>query len=139
MTIRVVVDTNVLVSALLFKNSLPYEAIRLAESKAIVLYSRATLDELEGVLNRKKFDKYLSWEERQIFLLKFINSARLVTITESIRICRDEKDDKFLELAVSGDANHIITGDLDLLILNPFQNIEIITPDTFVSRYLSSE
>ncbi len=82
MTNRFVVDTNVLISALLFKNSVPFRAIELAEKQGIILYAEATLNELEQVLNRKKFNKYLSLEERQVFLLKFISTSELVSITE---------------------------------------------------------
>jgi len=132
---RFVIDTNVLISALLFKSSVPFRGIALAEKQGIILYSEATLKELERVLNRSKFDKYLSQEERQVFLLKFIGSSQLVNITEKISVCRDEKDNKFLELAVSGNANLILTGDLDLLVLNPFQSIEILTPEQFIDRF----
>lgn len=59
-------------------------------------------------------------------------SAELVTITESIAACRDATDDKFLELAVSGHADCILSGDADLLVLNPFRGIPIINPATFV-------
>ncbi|MEK0187436.1 MAG: putative toxin-antitoxin system toxin component, PIN family [Oscillatoriales cyanobacterium] len=135
MTNRFVVDTNVLISALLFKNSVPFRAIELAENQGMILYSEATLNELEQVLNRKKFNKYLSLEDRQVFLLKFISASELVSITEKIAVCRDEKDNKFLELAVSGNANVIVTGDLDLLVLNPFQAVEILTPDIFIDRF----
>lgn len=70
-----------------------------------------------------------------MFLLKFVSGCQLVSIKETITICRDEKDNKFLELSVSGNANMIITGDLDLLVLHPFQSIEILTPDKFVDRF----
>ncbi|MFB2875645.1 putative toxin-antitoxin system toxin component, PIN family [Floridanema aerugineum] len=132
---RFVVDTNVLISALLFKNSVPFQAIELAEKQGIILYSEATLNELDRVLSRKKFNKYLSLEDRQVFLLKFISASELVSIIEKIAVCRDEKDNKFLELAVSGNANVIVTGDLDLLVLNPFQGVEILTPDMFIDRF----
>ncbi|HBW57174.1 MAG TPA: putative toxin-antitoxin system toxin component, PIN family [Oscillatoriales bacterium UBA8482] len=133
MTNRFVMDTNVLISALFFKSSVPFQALELAEKPGIILYSEPTFKELERVLNRSKFDKYLSQEERRVFLLKFISTSQLVNITETITVCRDEKDNKFLELA--GNANIIITGDLDLLVLNPFQSIEILTPDRFVDRF----
>lgn len=135
MTNRFVLDTNILISALLFKNSVPFRAIELAEKQGIILYSEATLNELEQVLNRKKFNKYLSLEDRQVFLLKFISTSELVSITEKIAVCRDEKDNKFLELAVSGNANMVVTGDLDLLVLNLFQSVEIVTPDMFINRF----
>lgn len=123
MTNRFVIDTNVLIGALLFKSSVLFRAMELAEKQGIILYSEATLKELERVLNRPKFDKYLEPAEKEIFLQKFITVSLLVNITEKIAVCRDEKDNKFLEVAVSGHANIIITGDLDLLELNPFQSI----------------
>ena len=135
MTNRFILDTNVLISALLFKTSVPFRAIELAEKQGIILYSEATLNELEQVLNRKKFNKYLSLEDRQLFLLKFISSSQLVSITENITVCRDEKDNQFLELAVSGNANVIVTGDMDLLVLSPFQSVEIVTPDMLIDRF----
>lgn len=135
MTGRFILDTNVLISALLFKTSVPFRAIELAEKQGIILYSEATLNELEQVLNRKKFNKYLSLEDRQLFLLKFISSSQLVSITENITVCRDEKDNQFLELAVSGNANLIVTGDMDLLVLSPFQSVEIVTPDMLIDRF----
>ncbi len=59
----------------------------------------------------------------------------LIEITETVNICRDPKDNKLLELAVSGKANFIITGDQDLLVLNPFRNIEIITINKLLTRF----
>lgn len=58
----------------------------------------------------------------------------LVPINYRIRACRDPKDDKFLELAVNGSASLIITGDKDLLALDPFRGIGIITPAGFLKR-----
>ena len=58
--------------------------------------------------------------------------AELVTITERIAVCRDPTDDRFLELAVNGRADIIVTGDLDLLVWDPFRGIPIVTPRQFV-------
>jgi len=135
MTNRFAIDTNVLISGLLFKSSVPFRRLELATKQGIILYSEATFKELERVLNRSKFDKYISQEEREIFLLKFVSVCELITIKETITVCREEKDNKFLELTVSGNANTIITGDLDLLVLNPFQSIEILTPDRFIDTF----
>ncbi|MSP02209.1 MAG: putative toxin-antitoxin system toxin component, PIN family [Acetobacteraceae bacterium] len=63
---------------------------------------------------------------RQVFA-----AAELVIVTEAVTECRDPMDDKFLELAVNGRADPIITGDTDLLVLNPFRGIPIITPAAF--------
>ena len=135
MNSRFVLDKNILVSALLVKNSAPFWVIKKVEEMGVILYSEATLLELNQVLNRKKFVKYFTVEEKQEFIVKLIESAELVAITESIDVCRDPKDNKFLELAVSGEADFIISGDRDLLVLNPFRNIEIITANDFLTRF----
>ena len=135
MNSRFVLDNNILVSALLVKHSSPFWVIKKVEEMGVILYSEATLLELNQVLNRKKFVKYFTVEEKQEFIVKLIESAELVAITESIDVCRDPKDNKFLELAVSGEADFIISGDLDLLVLNPFRNIEIITANDFLTRF----
>ena len=138
MSKRFVVDNNILVSALLIKNSVPFQVISKIEERGVILYSEATLLELNQVLNRKKFVKYFTVEEKQAFIFKLLEKSELVEIEESINICRDPKDDKFLELAFSGKADFIITGDQDLLVLNPFRNIEIITANDFLSRSMKS-
>ena len=135
MNSRFVSDNNIFVSALLVKNSVPFWVIKKVEEMGVILYSEATLLELNQVLNRKKFIKYFTVEEKQEFIVKLIESAELVVIKESIDICRDPKDNKFLELAVSGEADFIISGDQDLLVLNPFINIEIITANDFLTRF----
>jgi len=65
-------------------------------------------------------------------LPKMLARAELVTIKKRIIACRDPKDDKFLELAVNGHADLIVSGDADLLAFNPFREIPIVTPATFV-------
>ena len=130
---RFVADTNILVSAALIRHSLPWQAVNQMEKRGKILYSEATLLELQTVLNRKKFDKYLTPEEKQQFIFKFVEKAELVNITETITDCRDPKDNKFLELAVSGKADLLITGDQDLLILNPFRTIQIIIVADFLN------
>ncbi|MFN9860325.1 MAG: putative toxin-antitoxin system toxin component, PIN family, partial [Pseudanabaena sp.] len=98
-----------------------------------ILMSNEIIEELTDIFNRPKFDRYSSKQLRNEFLNAFLAIVENVQIVEKIAACRDRKDDKFLELAVNGKANYIITGDQDLLVLNPFQDIEIIS----VSDYLS--
>ena len=83
-------------------------------------------------MNRPKFDKYVDPEIRSEFIVQLIQQSELVEINESILACRDSKDDKFLEVAVNGKADHLITGDRDLLVLHPFQDVQIITPSAFL-------
>ncbi len=130
---RVVVDTNALVSRLLLPASIPGHAVRKAVDEAQLLISEATLEELADVLARAKFDPYVTIEERQDFLRLLGRIAEMIPIIHVIHVCRDPRDDKFLELAVNGEASVIITGDADLLDLHPFRGIPIITP----ARYLA--
>lgn len=129
-----VFDTNVLVSALLFANSLPRKALELALDRGKTLISKETVDELNNVLSRPKFKRYISPQKRERFLFSFIQKSVLIEIQEKIEECRDPKDNKFLELAVNGEATTIVSGDKDLLVLHPFREISIVT----VSQFLDS-
>jgi uncharacterized protein len=97
---RYVLDTNTLVSAVLFEHSTPGQALRRALKRGEVLMSPATLEELAEVLQREKFDQYVTAAEREEFLEAFIERVTFIEPMEEIRTCRDAKDDKFLELAV---------------------------------------
>ncbi len=132
---RLVFDTNIIISAMLFEGSKPSKAFGVGIKQGVILFSSSTLSELEDVLWRKKFDPYISHEERKQFLSSFILHSTPVEINETITECRDSKDNKFLELAVCGKADFIISGDKDLLILNPFRNIQILTPHNFINLY----
>jgi putative PIN family toxin of toxin-antitoxin system len=129
---RFVLDTGVLVSALLLPRSVPRQAVDFAFVHGIVLASADTIGELDEVLRRPKFNRYLREEERLLFLAAFIRDAEMVDVTESVAECRDPKDDRFLELAVSGNAACIVSGDSDLLVLNPFREVAILTPQEFI-------
>lgn len=132
-TERYVFDTNVLVSALLFAQGKPRKAFDVALARGRIITSLDMLTELDNVLSRPKFDRYLLQEERERFLQTFIHEAALIEVTERIDVCRDPKDNMVLELAVSGGASHIVTGDEDLLGLDPFRGIAIYSPDEFVA------
>ena len=131
-TKQIVIDTNVIVSALIFTNSAIMQAFREAKEKGVLLISSDILSELIDVLSRQKFDRYLAREIREDFLASLSTEAEMIEINEKIEICRDPKDNKFLELAVSGNATHIITGDQDLLELHLFRGVSIITPRQFL-------
>ena len=90
--------------------------------------------ELADVLSRRKFDPYVTVQERQIFLRLLLSLVDLISVLPVIQVCRDPKDDKFLELAVNGEARLIITGDADLLALRPFRGIDILTPAGYLAR-----
>ncbi len=129
---RFVFDTNVIISALLFNDSVPGRAFIWALNHGTILVSGALLGELSRVLGRNRFDRYVTREERDEFLGALIRESDLIEITEVVQVCRDPKDDQILELAVNGSATCIVTGDADLLVLNPFRGVEIVTPAEFL-------
>ena len=121
-----------MVSALLFSDSVPGKAFFQALDLGTVLVSRTLMGELNRVLSRDRFDRYVTREERDQFLESLIRESDLIEITEPTNVCRDPEDDWVLELAVSGNAGYIVTGDSDLLALNPFRGVEILTPTEFL-------
>lgn len=130
-----VFDTNCLISAHLLPSSVNREAFNKAMKTGMLVYSEETIAEWVEVFTRSKFDKYISLEDRLNVIAVFETRAQSINITEQIIACRDPKDDKFLSLAVTANASCIITGDTDLLVLNSFQNIPIITAAEFLQLF----
>jgi len=132
---RIILDTNILISGLILSSSKPQQVFDWVTQKHILLMSEETLAELFKTFIRPKFEKYISLEKRLAFVANLKQQAEIIEITESITDCRDSKDNKFLELAISGNADCLITGDQDLLVLNPFRDTEIITATDFLTRF----
>lgn len=129
-TVRVVIDTNIWISFLIGKNlSGLSEAI--ISSQVIVLFSNDLFSELIEVLNRPKFKKYFSASAIEELIALLYEKVELIEISNHFNDCRDPKDNFLLDLAVSGHANYLVTGDTDLLILSPFQGVEIISYQAF--------
>ena len=130
--LQFVIDTNVLVSSILIKKSSSDAALKKARSLGNLLFSEETFQELQTVLNRSKFDKYVSLQVRSEFIFRLRLESELVEILERVDLCRDEKDNKFLEVAINGKADYLITGDNDLFVLRSFQDVKIITINEFL-------
>ena len=130
--LRVVVDTNTLVSGVLIAASTPDLAVERVRSLGTFLFSVTTFEELSQVIFRPKFDKYVSTDVRAEFIARLAETSEQVNITEKITVCRDPKDDQFLEVAVNGHADWLITGDRDLLVLPSFQGVKIVSPAQFL-------
>lgn len=131
---RVVVDTNVLVSQLVLPFSVPDEAVRKAVTSGRLLFSDSTLKELADVLSRPKFDRYVKSENRKQFLSGLCSLGEFVPIIQLVRECRDPKDDEFLEVALNGRADLILTGDADLLAMHPWRGVAILSPTDYLKR-----
>ncbi|MBT3224732.1 MAG: putative toxin-antitoxin system toxin component, PIN family [Deltaproteobacteria bacterium] len=127
--IRVVIDTNIWIGFLIGKAlSGLSEALN---DRIRILFSEELFDELVEVLQRPKFKKYFSQND----IMELISLIHLITerieIKERFEDCRDPKDNFLLDLCVSGNADYLITGDDDLLALNPFRGVEIINYRNF--------
>ena len=133
--LRFVLDTNLVISAALFNASPARQGFETALLLGEILLSDVVQAEVSEVLMRSKFDLYVPPVRRVQFLANLIAVATLVPITQTIKVCRDPKDDKFLDLAISGEAACIISGDKDLLALHPFQSVAILSPNNFLKQY----
>ena len=98
------------------------------------MISDAAMYELADVLAGAKFDRYVGIEDRKSFLQRLSYIAEFVPIIQLVRECRDPKDDKFLEVALNGRADVIITGDADLLALHPWREIAILSPTGYLEQ-----
>lgn len=136
---RCVFDTKVLVSALLKPESKLRQALELAVLRGKVLLSFETLAELNEVLTRRWLSQFVSEEIVRSFLAGLTLDAELIGVGTEIAEFRDPKDDKFLEVAASGRASHIVTDDSDLLTLNPFAEFRLFRLiDFWNRRYLQN-
>ena len=124
-------DTNSLISGALIQNSIPLYCLQKAINTGYLCFSKDTLLELKEVLERKKFEKYLSQDQKIQFFEKIKKVSLLYEPNQFFQICRDRKDNKFLDLAFKSKAGYLITGDLDLLILKTFDQTLIVNPSDF--------
>lgn len=127
-----VIDTNCFVSANLIKNSKSAMAFDTMLNYGRIALSNEIFNEYTEVLYRKKLDKYLTDIQRVKTLSMVKRNAIFFQPVEIVNECRDPKDNKFLELALASNAVCVLTGDTDLLIMNPFRKIEILEPARFL-------
>jgi uncharacterized protein len=139
MSRRVVLDASTLVSAALRVGAVPYQTLLEALGAWDVCASAETLAELEHVLGRKKFDRYLDRASRDEFValirhhvhLFAVRDADLVTVDPP---CRDLRDNQFLALALAAEVDVVVSSDEDLFALDPWRGIPVVTPGEFLSR-----
>jgi putative PIN family toxin of toxin-antitoxin system len=143
MSLRVVFDTSTLVSAALRVGSIPYQSLLKALATCDLCACVETLTELEQVMGREKFDRYLDRPLREEFVALIRRNSHLFSI-EDIDLtslepsCRDLKDNKFLALALATETELLVSSDEDLLVLNPWHQIRIVTPGEFLAQSKAS-
>lgn len=120
---RAVVDTNVLISSALTYGT-PFNLVRYLIQNNALLFSIETIEELSSRLMRSKLDQYVSRVDREEFFEELSLSADWVTITGEVLGCRDRDDDKFLETAIVGQADLLVTGNPDLLVCIHFERLK---------------
>jgi putative PIN family toxin of toxin-antitoxin system len=131
---RFVFDVNSLVSAFLFPDSTPGQAFQRVILDHTLLMSLELAAEATEVLRREKFDRYLHLARREALLAGTIHVSEFVRTTTNVTDCRDADDNRILELAVDGLATAIVSGDADLLALDPYREIRILTPRAFLEQ-----
>ncbi len=129
---RVVIDTNVWVSRLLLANSTAARAVDRVLQNHEAVVSEASVDELADVLSRRKFDKYVSLEDRQEFLRRVLQVTTVVPVLSVVTDCRDATDNGFLALALDSGSECMISGGSDLITLSPWRDIIIVPPREFL-------
>jgi len=136
--IRAVVDTNILIRALIKPTGTVGPVLqRLAANDYRLVYSEALLSELLEKLALPRIRAKYHLDDRSIETTLALLALRgeLVRPTRSIKVCRDPDDDMLLEAAVAGAAQYIVTGDEDLLVLKKFETIRIVTPRVFLAAW----
>lgn len=132
---RLILDTNILISAFVFKSETANIVVRHAVKKHTLLFSESTFKELKSTLLKPKFAEIAELSTIRNFIINLIKIGEFIDPKIIIAECRDPKDNKFIELAVAGNADCIVTGDKDLLVLNPFRGIKIISPADFLIQF----
>ena len=129
---KVVIDTNVIVSYILGSSKSPFKIWQLVlTDKIIPLLSIELFQEIAETLHYPKLQKYID-TKRKTEVLSSLSLLINTQITTSIDIVRDQDDNKILEIAISGNAQYIVTGDNDLLTLREYQGIKIMKPTDFL-------
>jgi len=132
---RVVIDTNILVRALIRpRGSVGPLLLRLRSGHFTLLYTQSLLEELVDVLSRPHLrNKYgVTEDDVKTVVALLLLRGEAVSVSQSLTVCRDPKDDKFLETAMAGKADVIVSGDEDLPVLDPFEGIPIVSPAEFL-------
>ena len=130
---KVVLDTNVLVSALIAKEGKPSQILRQI-TKYTLITSKEILIEVERVLHYDRIQKRynLSNEDIDAFMQNLREVSKVVSVTKQVEVIKDDPDDdKFLACALEANADYIISGDTHLIKLGVYQDIPILTPTKF--------
>ncbi len=132
-----VFDTNIWVSYALSPKGVARQCVDKAINFNDYAFSQDTFSELADVMMRPKFDRYFSRQARETVLRVIAANAHWETdVSAQATECRDPKDNMFLDLSRACGADYLVTGDEDLLVLDPYHSIRIVTPRWFLDEKL---
>ncbi|MDT3741057.1 MAG: putative toxin-antitoxin system toxin component, PIN family [Candidatus Kapabacteria bacterium] len=124
-TKRVVIDTNLWISYLISDKYKFLDELIISGSIKLV-FSKELLNEFVDVAIRPKFNKYFNKEDVNSLISMFYNYGMFFEIISNVKICRDSKDNFLLNLAIDSQADYLVTGDTDLLVISEFHSTKII-------------
>jgi putative PIN family toxin of toxin-antitoxin system len=135
---HIVLDSNVLISAALSPNGMAAKVVNHVIKHHMIVFCDETFDELQTRLWRPKFDRYITLEQRKLILHDLGAVAEWVEIQDSTRYSRDIDDDKFIATALAGNAEIIVSGDSDLLVLEIIDGVRILNPADFHKEFVAT-
>jgi len=130
----IVFDASAVVSAALREDSVPERALLHAEAADLFALSAEVDAEIAEVLGRPRFAQAVTAARRTRILEILRGGAVWFSPTEGVTDCRDAKDDKYLELALAAGAGTIVSGDADLLVLDPWRGVRILKPAAYLAE-----
>ena len=132
---RLVLDSNLWISYFFGKHVRTYLDQILGDTRFDLLISQKGIEELTIVLARPKFQKYMTPEQIESLMILIHRRSIFIDVTSQIALSRDTKDDYLLALSLDGNANFLITGDNDLLVLVKYQQTVIMKIADFIRQY----
>jgi putative PIN family toxin of toxin-antitoxin system len=130
---RIIIDTNLLISFLITKNFTRLDEI-IFSKKCVLIFSRELLEEFLTVAKRPKFRRFFSSSDIEEILETIQEYAEFIEVTSKTEVCKDPKDNFLLSLSLDGNADFLLTGDNDLLILTKFRKTSIVTISDFLDE-----
>ena len=133
------IDANTVVSAALNPGGVPRQALAAARARGVIVLSEAVYEEVAGVLTRPKFARALTGDRCRETLELLSAAAVWIEPKETVNDCRDAKDNRYLELARAARATTIVSGDEDLLVLDPWRGVRVLRATRFLEKLRSDE
>lgn len=130
---RIIIDTNLWISFLITKNFTRLDEI-IFSKKCVLIFSQELLEEFLTVAKRPKFRRFFSSSDIEEIIETIQEYAEFIEVTSKTEVCKDPKDNFLLSLSMDGNADFLLTGDNDLLILTKFRKTSIITISDFLDE-----